>query len=48
MFCFMLFTDIIQDQNMNFEFKRNNYELFQVYIKTQEIIINHTYQSTLP
>ena len=46
MFCFILFTDIIQAQNMNFEFKSNNYELFQVYIKTQEIIINDTDQST--
>jgi len=35
MFCFILFTDIIQVQNMYFEFKSNNYKLLQVYIKTQ-------------
>ena len=33
---------------MYFEFKSNNYKLLQVYIKTQEIIINDTDQSTMP
>ena len=42
MFCFILFTDIIQVQHIYFEFKSNNYKLLQVYIKTQEITINDT------
>jgi len=39
MFCYEIITDIMQVQNMYFEFKSNNYKLLQVYIKTQEIII---------
>ena len=46
MFCFILFIDIIQVENMYFEFKSNDYKILQVYIKTQEIIINDTDQST--
>jgi len=48
MFYFILFTNIIQVQDMYFEFKSNNYKLLQVYIKTEEIIINDTDQSTMP
>ena len=48
MFCFILFTDIIHVHNMYVEFKSNNYKLLDVYMKTKEIIINDTDQSTMP